>query len=205
MSTSRQQIVIHAPRPAVSITDWVQCGLVFALLWLLLTKGNSSSWIIGIFVVPAATWCAMVLFRHPLAAGKLGNSHRPAAIQILAVPGFIPFFLWQSLRGGWESALFAINSRKRLRQGFIRYSTGLPQGRPRLFFLHLVSLLPGTVSADWQGERMLIHALDTRSDNHQALRHCEVQTARLFGLSLTNTLIKSTSSASTSIENGGVP
>jgi multicomponent Na+:H+ antiporter subunit E len=207
VSPSRQPIAKNAPCTSALVADWVKCACVFTLQWLLLTQGAWSSWVIGLFVVPAATWCAMVLFRkddvnQEQAVNQPEGSSPPATIQILAVPGFLTFFLWQSLRGGWDSALFAIDPRRHLRSGFVRYTTDLPAGRARLIFVHIVSLLPGTVSADWQEDMMVIHALDTSCNNHQSLQQCEVQVARLFGINLVDRQEQAISQP-TPNENGG--
>ena len=166
--------------PAVA---WLKYGLVFILPWTLLTEGNTGSWAIGIVVVPLATWCAMRLF--PPVGKDAERADR--TVRIGALVRFIPFFLEQSLKGGWESALLAIHPERRVHPGFMRYTTRLPPGRPRLYFVNFISLVPGTLSADWRGNTMTIHALDSRADNFEALRQCETRIAALFGLSLDDT------------------
>jgi multicomponent Na+:H+ antiporter subunit E len=109
---------------------------------------------------------------------------RSPAISISGFVAFLPFFLLQSLRGGWESAQFAIQPGKKLHTGFIKYSTSLPSDRSKLYFLHVISLLPGTVSAAIDGEDILVHALDTTADHSADLRECEKKVAALFGLNI---------------------
>jgi len=189
MSTlSSENTAAHQPHHRL---DWVKYGLLFTLLWLLLNNGEASSWMIGILVVPVATWCAIALFPRPTVTSETEVGHHQVrhqqTIHLTGLVSFIPFFVWQSLRGGWDIALFAVLPNRRLHQGFIGYTTRLPAGRPQLFFLHVISLLPGTVSADWKGEGLTIHALDTRADNHQALQHCEVKIGSLFDIDLTHT------------------
>jgi multicomponent Na+:H+ antiporter subunit E len=46
--------------------------------------------------------------------------------------------------------------------------------------MHLVSLLPGTVSANLQDNQLLIHALDMASQNNNDITQCEQQVAKLF-------------------------
>lgn len=182
MKTAGRPLIKKTAPLASEPLTWLNYGLVFALLWLLLSQGDTSSWVIGIVVVPLATWCAMRLFQ-PESEGADANRQ---SVSITAVLRFIPFFLEQSLRGGWESALFAIHPKKRLYSGFVHYRTRLPLGRARLFFINTVSLLPGTVSATWQHDTLTIHALDKRMDHYQALRHCETRVATLFNIRLDN-------------------
>ncbi len=180
MNISTAQSPAAAPLSPRKVSPWFTYGVLFTLLWCLLTKGEVGSWVIGAWVIPAATWCALRLFHPARATAESGEPRR--AIRLKALLGFVPFFLWQSLRGGWDSAVLAIVPGKRVRQGFIHFRTALPAGRPRLYLVHVVSLLPGTVTADWQGERLFIHVLDTHADNHAALRECETQIAALFGV-----------------------
>lgn len=159
-------------------TAWIKYGAVFTLLWVLLTQGVVHSWIIGILVVPLATWFAL---RLTPAASKPRQAVKPGSLLT-----FIPFFLVQSVKGGWESAMLALHPRKGsdLQAGFIRYQMRLPPGRIRLFFTITVSLLPGTVSASWQDDLLIIHALDTSGNNLETLAQCESQIASLFGIKL---------------------
>ncbi len=167
---------------------WLKCALVFALLWTLLTQGDTRSWIIGMVAVPLATWCAIRLF--PAQHKPEDNAYQ--SVRISALFQFIPFFLEQSLRGGWESALFALHPNKRLYSGFICYTMSLPPGRPQFFFMNIVSLLPGTLSVEWKHNALTIHALDTRADNHHTLQQCETRVAALFGLNLISAVPEST-------------
>ncbi len=154
---------------------WVALSAVFAILWLILTKGEIGSWVVGIIAVPIATWCA-------LSVSVSSNKNTGQSVSVMAVFRFIPYFFWQSLRGGVTCALLAIHPNKRAQTGFIQYKTRLPAGNARLFFVHLISLLPGTVSARWQEDQILIHALDITLDNKAAITDCEREIARLFGL-----------------------
>ena len=157
---------------------WIRYGSVLALLWILLTQAHASAWMIGAIVVPIATWCAVSLFKADHA------SDARSGLKLMALIRFIPFFLEQSLKGGWESALFAIHPKKSVRPGFLSFNTRLPEGRVRLYFVNIVSLLPGTVSAQLQGDELTIHALDIRADNQRALAECEQRIAVLFGIDL---------------------
>ncbi len=182
----------------VYILRWIKYGLSFSLLWVLLTQGDIGSWVIGVVVVPLATWCAICLF-PPGDEGEMAKR----SLRISALLRFIPFFLEQSLRGGWVSALFALHPRKRVHSGFIKYTTCLPPGRPRLFFINTVNLLPGTVSAECHGDVMTIHALDICADHDQDLRQCEKQIAALFGL--TDILPETTAATSTTSTTSTTP
>ncbi|MAZ66444.1 MAG: cation transporter [Kangiellaceae bacterium] len=161
---------------------WLQYGAGFTLIWVILTQGDPGAWSVGIAFVPLATWVALRLYHlTSQAAGMEKGSLHP-----LAVLGFIPFFLFQSLKGGWDSARFAMAWHRSIQPGFLRYTTRLPPGPARIFFVNTISVLPGTINADCDGADLTIHALDTRLNHCLALQQCEEQVARLFGLPLTS-------------------
>jgi multicomponent Na+:H+ antiporter subunit E len=154
----------------------------FAVLWSLLTEGELSSWVIGIVVVPFSAWLSVILFND----NRLGKDrpvdsfNKTQGINLLRLFQFLPFFLLQSVIGGWQTAKLAIRPSLPVKPGFFRYNIRL-QGRPaRMFFMHLVSLLPGTVSARLENDQLLIHALEISPQNTNDINLCEQQVARLF-------------------------
>lgn len=171
---------------AIPFQIWLKYGVIFTLLWILLTQGNIGSWVIGILVVPFATWCAVRLFFSSYQTDQSQREY-PPRLRVSAWLSFIPFFLEQSFKGGLESALFAIHPQKHTTPVFIDYTTRLTSDRAKLFFINLISLLPGTVSARWQDDKLTIHALDRSANHHQALCQCEQRIAALFGLELKDT------------------
>lgn len=146
--------------------------MFFAGLWWLLTEGDLASWLIGFAAVPTATWLSVILFSS---TDKIEER-----ISTSGLLGFIPFFLWQSLRGGLDTARLAVHPNAPVHPGFFRYNTSLPTNSQRLFFLHLVSLLPGTASTKLQGTEILVHVLDMPSFHAKDLQYCENKVARLF-------------------------
>ena len=54
----------------------------------------------------------------------------------------------------------ALSPRQLLNPGLVSYTTLLPEGTARIFFVNTISLLPGTLSADLDGNRVTIHTLD---------------------------------------------
>ena len=167
-----------------NLPAWIRYSLIFSLLWILLSQGDPGSWVIGIIIVPLASWCAIKLFPPQVNS----QSQHLVASELFK---FIPFFIGQSLKGGWESALLAIHPQRRFCPGFIAYRTKLPPGRPRLFFTNTIGLMPGTMSVEWRGDNATIHTLDNRIDHGKSLRQCETKIAALFDLKLTNNLSES--------------
>ncbi|AHF05063.1 cation transporter [Marichromatium purpuratum 984] len=143
-------------------------GALFSLLWLILAGTDPQSWLIGLPSVALATDVSLTL--SPPA-------RRPRTLALLA---FIPYFIAQSLRGGFDVALRVLAPRPRVAPGFIDYHTRLADPAARVLFLDTVSLLPGTLGADMHGQRLRVHAIDTGIDVRPELVALEQRIAALF-------------------------
>jgi multicomponent Na+:H+ antiporter subunit E len=137
------------------------------LLWWVLTGGQASSWIIGVPTIALALWVMSLLPQAPL-----------WPISFSGLLRFIPYFLLQSVRGGIDVARRAYSPTLPLDPQIIECPLKLPAGRPQIFFLNSVSLLPGTLSADLNGKTLKVHVLDRKVDPQ--LGQLEKRVAQLF-------------------------
>jgi len=122
---------------------------IYAVAWLVLTDAEPVSWFVGTPFVVFATWASLRL-RPP------GG----ARLSLTKALDFVPFFLWQSLKGGLDVALRVMRPRLRVAPGIETYRLRLVTPSARILFLNTLSLLPGTLSADLRGRRLIVHALD---------------------------------------------
>lgn len=160
-------------------------------LWLLLTRGDSRGLLFGLGVAVVATG-----IRNGLLSGA------PLALRPIALARFLPSFLGQSLQAGADIALRAILPAGRSnpaeaegptggsadRSGFAieprlhHFGLRLPPGNARRFFIGVVSLLPGTLSAEVDGDTLEVHVIGGRRDVDAQLRDLERRVAPLFAL-----------------------
>ncbi len=54
----------------------------------------------------------------------------------------------------------ALSFQQLLDPALVSYTTLLPEGSARIFFVNTISLLPGTLSAELRGNQVTIHTLD---------------------------------------------
>lgn len=144
--------------------------LLFAV-WLLLDGGGA--WEAGLLAAAAATLAGMLL--------PPAESHRTRLGQL---PSFLLFFLVESLRGGMDVAWRALHPGLPVQPHFVDHPLRLPPGLPRTLMVSLVSLLPGSLSADLDADRgvLRVHLLAAGGD--AGLRVLEQRIAALFGLAL---------------------
>ncbi len=160
-----------APKLHRASLYWLLPLLLFALLWMVITQGAAASWVVGIPCIILA----LVAFR------RLSCPARPA-FRPSALIGFAVWFFWQSLRGGLDVARRALRPRMTLNPGFLRYRLSVPPGPARVFLINSVSLLPGTLSADVDGDELLLHMLDTQADVMAETREVERRIRQLYGI-----------------------
>lgn len=148
---------------------------IFALLWWILTEGDWASWGVGMPVLVASTY-ATFLLRSP-------NAWR---WNLVGLARFLPMFVWFSLRGGLDVAQRALHPHCPLAPELLIYPLRLPVGPARVFFANTVSLLPGTLSAELEDDRLTVHSLDATLPILESLGYLESLVSGLFGLDVSS-------------------
>ncbi|MGB5832933.1 MAG: Na+/H+ antiporter subunit E [Thiohalocapsa sp.] len=147
--------------------------LLFSFLWIVLTGPDLSSWIIGLPSVALATAAAVKL--------SANTNDRPRLIGAIR---FLPFFVLGSTRGGIDVASRVMRPVMQIDPGTRPYALRLKGRNAQVFFLDVISLLPGTLSADMRKGIVQVHALDINDDIDASLEQLETRVADLFGETL---------------------
>lgn len=150
---------------------WLRHVALLAALWWILTDGAPASWIIGVPAVLATAWLSRKLWADP-----------PFSLPGLA--RFVPYFAVQSLVGAVDVARRALAPGMPLYPGVVRHRLRLPRGVARVSLANVISMLAGTLSADIEGDVLVIHALDARNDLHAMVDDLEPRIAAVFNLPL---------------------
>ncbi len=140
-------------------------------VWWTLAEGEPS-WVFGapVILLALALSLAIAPTRRPLASRgtcRLRNVFSP-----------------ESLRSGFDVARRALHPEMPLAPALLDYHFRLPPGPARLFMVNVVSLLPGTLSADLSESGLVVHVLDRSLPMHDQLQVLERYVAALFGMSL---------------------
>lgn len=155
----------------ISWSTIVSRGVLFTLIWGILTDGAATSWWIGVPTVLLAVATSTALLPQ-------------TPFVWYEVLKFIPFFLRHSLIGGADVAWRSFHPDLPISPDLLKYLLRLPPGLPRVFMTNTVSLLPGTLSAVLDGSILIVHVLDSRRDVLAELEALEQRMARMFGISL---------------------
>lgn len=151
-------------------------GALFALLWWALTDGRPGSWGVGGVGVALATAASLTLL-PPV----------ETYVSRIGLLRFLVFFAIQSLRGGAQVAWFALRPRLALKPGFHEVTLRLPEGIGRVLLANTLSLLPGSLSVELDGDRLCLHVLDETSPTDAEVRVAETRLAEMLGLKLDTT------------------
>ncbi len=145
-------------------------GITLLGVWLSLTRGEMSSIAIGLVAVAVTT--AMSIRVLPPARGRL---------HVRRLPGFLWRFGVASLVGGADVARRAMALRPGLAPDLIVCRLELASVRQRVLLANLVTLLPGTLSADLNEFELTVHALDVNQDIRSRIHSLELQVQSLWG------------------------
>lgn len=161
----------RAPHPGVGLARAAGVArrmLLLAALWLVLAgPGREALWV-GAAVAPAACWLSF----------RLSPSGRP--LRVGRLMALAPGFLWRSLLGGVDVAWRAFHPRLPIDPGWVEIAVALPEGGKAALGGEL-SLMPGTLVAGSDGERLHVHVLDRGQDVRRAVRLEEARLGRAIG------------------------
>jgi multicomponent Na+:H+ antiporter subunit E len=150
-------------------------GLLFSSLWWVLAEASADGWGLGALAVVASTLTSLWLLPPP------SPNHKPRLVAS-ALPAFIAFFLWNSIRGGLQVARLALRPRLDFAPMMLELSLALPPGAARVLMLNTLGLMPGTVGVRLDDARLRVHVLDARLPVAEEARKLETLIARLFGV-----------------------
>ncbi len=141
----------------------------FAAVWWVLLGGSATGWLIGLVAIPGAA-----------AASSLLGPSAPLRLRPGPIVRFVLSFLIESLRSGVDVARRALHPGLPLDPGFVNFPMRLPDDTSRVLLAATVTMLPGTITAEIQAERLVIHTVDTKMPVEARVRRTERLIAALF-------------------------
>lgn len=151
---------------------FLRTALLLALWWVL-SEGAPASWLIGLLTVALAVLVSLRIM--PPQGDRIAFS---------ALPGFLAFFVWRSIKGGFQVALISLKPRLELLPAMVVIRLRLPEEPGRVFLASMMNLLPGTLSVGLKGDCLRLHVLDRRLPIEAEVRDAEQRIARLLKIAL---------------------
>jgi multicomponent Na+:H+ antiporter subunit E len=156
-------------------------SLLLTGFWFLLSSGDIASLIVGVVFIPMSVYVSAKL------SEKTDLANHAFYINIAKVPKFTWFFLYQSIKGGTDTAVRVFSFEMKLQPEFIHYSIKhLPAGSPMNLFMNVVSLLPGSVSVIREPTSVLVHVLAVTKSSLEDIYECELAICDLYSLDISS-------------------
>mgnify|MGYP002641590366 CR=1 len=102
------------------------------------------------------------------------------SVNWIALLRFIPFFVWQSLVGGFGVATRAMHPALPLTPDLVEYPVTLPNEFARVVFIYMISLIPGSLCVAMHRDTLSIHILDSHSNFLAELGILEQKISTIF-------------------------
>lgn len=150
----------------VGLVHFSRRWLLLFGLWLLLTDADRSGLPFGVAAAAAA------------ALAVPGGGAWP--VSLAGWLRFAPWFVGRSLAGGLDVLRRALIPGRRLDPDWVTFDTTLDTPPARHLLAATVSLLPGTLVARLEGQRLTVHVLDRHLPVTAELRTLERRIAGLY-------------------------
>lgn len=141
------------------------------VVWWALIEGDPSGLLFGAAVVVPVSVVSCRLY--PTSGYRLHLS---------ATLAFAGYFITRSVMAGVDVARRLLAPTVKVNPGYLTVSTCLPQGSPRWLLANTLSLMPGTLSVQFQGDSLELHCLDLDLPIAEEVRATEHKVAGVFGL-----------------------
>jgi multicomponent Na+:H+ antiporter subunit E len=173
---SKQESVPHshiARRSHFSIATWV---MMFALWIILSGKFDVFHLGAGLITIAIVAWLQSLLV-------PMRKENEPR-IRLVPVLLYIPWLLWQMVLSALLVARLILWDRKSIDPRIVVFRSNQPSVVHHTVFANSITLTPGTLTVDLQGDRYLVHAICERTENDLLNGPMARKVARLSGLDI---------------------
>jgi multicomponent Na+:H+ antiporter subunit E len=141
-----------APGSARPVVCW---SVVLFALWLVLTRSFDPQELIAGAV--ASVLVSLLVRSVSSTLVFCGASFLRRSAFLFA---YVPYLLWSIVRANLDVARRVVNPRLPIRPGIVRVRTGLRSPLGRLLLTSSITLTPGTLTVDIDGDELFIHWID---------------------------------------------
>ena len=154
-------------------TSLVKKSMIAVIIWLVLIEGD-----------PRGIWFGIPMVISTVAVSIKMRSTPPPGWTFIGFWRFIPFFVVQSVIAGIDVAVRALRRRMPINPWLIDFPLRLTHAPACIFLANIISLLPGTLTAEIHSNILRIHVLAWDQAQQESLRLVEEKVAQLYGIQL---------------------
>lgn len=134
------------------------CFLVVLALWLLLFW--SVHWSVLLVGVAVAVLVSALLARFPAGIEKLLDLRRWFFAAV-----YLPYFLYYCMKANLDVAFRVIHPDVPIRPGIVKVRTNLTSEMAKTFLANSITLTPGTLTIDIDGQDLYVHWINIKVDD----------------------------------------
>ena len=138
---------------------WLVCLLSVFALWMLLFW-SMDPWVIGSGVFFALLVGALLGEIYPEGFEKITSPKRWLFFGI-----YVPYFLYYCLKANVDVAARVVHPDVPIRPGIVKITTTLESDLARTFLANSITLTPGTLTIDIDGQDLYIHWINIDTDD----------------------------------------
>jgi len=142
---------------------WFMCLLAVFALWMLLFWQFDDLWVVGVGVVVAGLIGTLLRGIFPDGMEKILNPRRWLFAAI-----YLPYFLWCCLKANIDVAVRVIHPDVPIKPGIVKVRTTLTSEMAKTFLANSITLTPGTLTIDIDGQDLYIHWINVEVDDPDA-------------------------------------
>lgn len=170
-----QSVKSSQPKVKGLAITWIQGAFLFAI-WLLLSgKFDLFHMATGVLAVFFVLW----LDRN-LGPANLGKNDLPIRVHPIRALLYLPWLGWQMLLAAFGVARVVLSPRMPLNPQLVGFTTEQPHTIARVLLGNSITLTPGTLTLDIEGNRYFVHALSDESREGLLGGGMQKKVARLF-------------------------
>lgn len=140
------------------LSRYVTTAVALFCLWLLLTSSGN--------VQEVAAGVVLALLVAGL--GYRGFTSRGLGIfsprRLVRLVIYVPVFFWEMVKANFDVAYRVVHPRMPIRPGIVAIKTDLKSDIGKLFLANSITLTPGTLTMDVDGEYLFIHWINVKDE-----------------------------------------
>ena len=141
------------------LSRYAATAVTLFCLWLLLTSTGKFQELVAGAVL--ALLVAVLGYKGFTRRGLVILSPR----RLLNLFIYVPVFFWAMIKANFDVAYRVIHPRMPIRPGIVAIKTGLKTDIGKLFLANSITLTPGTLTMDVQGDHLFIHWINVKEED----------------------------------------
>lgn len=109
------------------------------------------------------------------------SERRAGQFKILRLFYYVPFLLWEIISSSFRIAYIIIHPKMPMKTAVIKFRTNLPNMNAKVLLGNSITLTPGTVTLQIDGDEFLIHSLTNEAAEAHIDHSLTVEVAKVYG------------------------